>query len=291
MKFVALPALLALSFSANAAFIVDTNANAEALAQNLLGSGITLVGVSTYTGSSQAAGTFTGFTTGTYTNPVTGVTGKVDINSGIVLSTGRVSDIARTFDGGANSELYTAGDAALSDIAGYNTNDAAILEFSFIPDKDQLFFQFVFASTEYPEWVNSSYNDVFGFFVNGNNIAVLPDGTTPITINSINVGKPTGTAASNPQFFTNYSQAGVTPYNLGGSTILLTATANVRANEVNTFRVAIADASDYALDSAVFLGAGSFSTEEPPPVGEVPEPSTYALVGLGLAAVAYSKRK
>jgi hypothetical protein len=72
-------------------------------------------------------------------------------------------------------------------------------------------FQYVFSSEEYSDFSNTSFNDVFVFFVNGVNIAVVP-----------------GT------------------------------------------KLAIADASDHILDSAVFLRAQSFISGSPTPM---PSPS------------------
>jgi len=55
--------------------------------------------------------------------------------------------------------------------AGFQTFDASILEFDFIPQSDTLKFNYIFGSEEYPEYVNSGYNDVFGFFISGPGIA------------------------------------------------------------------------------------------------------------------------
>ncbi len=47
--------------------------------------------------------------------------------------------------------------------------------------------------------VNSSFNDVFGFFVNGTNFALLPGTTTPVSINNVNNGFISGgNAGSGP---------------------------------------------------------------------------------------------
>ena len=70
-------------------------------------------------------------------------------------------------------------------VPGYYTYDATVLEFDFKPTKNVIRIQYVFSSDEYNEYVGSKYNDVFGFFVNGKNIAKLPDSTN-VTINNIN---------------------------------------------------------------------------------------------------------
>ena len=48
-----------------------------------------------------------------------------------------------------------------------STEDAAILEFDFVPSSDTVTFNYVFASEEYLDFVNSSYNDVFAFLISG----------------------------------------------------------------------------------------------------------------------------
>jgi large repetitive protein len=243
-------------------FSVTPSTNATTLAQSIVGTGVTLVGTPTLTGMTGQAGLFDAFTTGPFQNPVTNATGNVSIPRGVILSSGLVQNATGSYLGGADADLGGAGDTALSGIAGFATQDAVSLEFSFIPDSNEIFIEYLFASTEYPGFVNSSFNDVFAFFVNGVNVALVAGTNDPVTINKINAGNPVGTGVTNPQFFTQYSTSN-TPFNYGGATVLLTARATVTKGVVNTFRFAIADASDGSLDSAVMIGAGKFTTINP----------------------------
>ena len=152
-----------------------TSTDAAALAGSLIGSGITLVGGSaTLTGTATQQGTFTGGS------------GILPFDSGVILTTGLASNAAgpNTSEGASFSQ-NTAGNANLTTLAGQPTFDANVLSFSFIPTTDVASFQFVFASEEYHEFVDL-FNDVFGFYLNGTNIALVPGTATPITINTIN---------------------------------------------------------------------------------------------------------
>jgi len=106
---------------------------------------------------------------------------------------------------------------------------------------------------------------VFAFFLNGQNVALLPNTSTAVAINTVNNGNSgTGEPASNPQFFVdNYTNAQL-QIQLDGLTTVLTVTAIVNVGQVNHIKLAIADASDTALDSAVFIQAGSFSAPKEP---------------------------
>ena len=46
-------------------------------------------------------------------------------------------------------------------------NDLCVLGFDFIPESDTIVFNYSFGSEEYTSWVNTQYNDVFGFFISG----------------------------------------------------------------------------------------------------------------------------
>src|SRR5262249_36262721 len=136
---------------------------------------------------------------------------------------------------------------------GFDTLDATVLEFDFVPSFSTLTFRYVFSSEEYNEYANSDYNDTFAFFVNGVNRALIPDTNTPVSINTINGGEPFGTDSQNPQFFRNNeidTDGGPTiDTEMDGLTIVLTVTAPVNPNVTNHIKLAIADGQDDDFDS------------------------------------------
>lgn len=230
------------------------------------GGGVAISNV-TYTGANVAAGKFSG--------GGTGATGIIGFDDGIILSTG---DIANAIGPNTIPDKTTnngqPGDADLDTlIPGYQTFDAAVLEFDFVPQGNVVTFNYVFGSEEYNEYVNSQFNNVFGFFLNGQNIALIPATTTPVAINNVNNGNlcPASPSfppfASNPGYFrindlTAPPDCTFTPGSidtqLDGLTVVLPATANVQRGQTNHIRLAIADAGDSILDSDVFIQAGSF---------------------------------
>lgn len=257
--------------------------DAMALAQALVGNGITVVSAS-LTGANNQQGTFTGGT------------GILPFDSGVLLTSGSINNVpGPNNQSGAGTNLGTSGDANLNGlIPGYSTYDANLLTFTFIPTNNIISFQYVFGSEEYNYYVNSSYNDVFGFFLNGVNIALIPGTSTPVSINNVN-------CESNPQYYYNSD-----PFNpnlhgcIGTPTVLdmqyngfagiktvLYAEGAVNPNVENTITLAIADAGDHVLDSGVFLKGGSFKPEPPP---TVPEPASLLLVGAGLLAIRRFKK-
>lgn len=220
------------------------------LAQMLAGAGIA-VSNATYSGADSAAGKFSGGA------------GIVGLASGIILSTGIVRNvIGPNSVSGMTAQNNTAGDPELDELSGEGnpTEDAAILSFDFVPDGTTVTFKYVFASDEYNDYVNTPYNDVFAFYVNGENCALVGDPAVPVTINTINNGNPFGIPpVSNPSLYRNNDFDGGATINteMDGLTTVLTCTAAVKPGVKNTMRLAIADASDPDYDSNVFLGAGS----------------------------------
>lgn len=233
----------------------------------------------------------------------------IGIDQGIILTTGKavnalgpngnagefevsgVGNPTPEINFGASTDNNRPGDSQLSSIVGATTFDATILQFDFIaPTAGTIAFNYVFASEEYIDYENTEFNDIFGFFLNGNNIALLPVAGTPaVSINTVN-------SVNNSSFFNqNISvpgPAGPSPFNIeydGFTNVLVTLNASVVAGN-NTIRLALADTSDRVLDSAVFLEKGSFRFQEAPPA-TIPEPiSVLGLLTVG-AFFLQSRRK
>jgi len=216
---------------------------------------------------------------------------NVGIGSGIILASGDVEvAIGPNDQGGAGlgGGNFGSGDVDLSTLSTFSTNDAAILEFDFVPTRDWLEFRYVFGSEEYNEYVCGSVNDAFGFFLSGPgilgpyannavNLAVIPDAldpaqTLPVTINTVNNGQAgsLGTASNCIQvspnwnlnaayFVDNENNADPNSVQMDGMTVVLTASAPVQCGETHHIKIAIADAGDTAFDSVVFLEGGSFT--------------------------------
>ncbi len=254
------------------ALTITPTSDSTTLVDNLLGSGISVIS-SAFTGASGSAGLFSG------------AGGAIGINSGIILTSGQADLAVGPNNSGSAGQNNGFGGSATLDalIPGYSTNDAAILDIVFTSDTGNLFFNFVFASEEYNEYVGSVYNDVFGFFLDGVNIALLPNGS-PVSINNVNLG-------ANPSYYINNSGV-LAPVDLqyDGFTTVLTAQALGLSAGEHIISLQIADAGDFILDSGIFLQGGSFSADQPNP-NPVPEPSTLLLVGAGLVGLLRLRRK
>lgn len=241
--------------------VIDTDdVDATTLSENLVGSGVTILS-STLVCPDGAAAFFTN-----------GETTNIGLSEGILLSTGQaVSAIGPNTSGSTTTNWGEPGDSDLAAlVAPFPTFDACYLEITLIPSGDVVEFTYVFASEEYNEYVCSVFNDVFAFFVDGPgadhvNIAVLPDGETPVTINTVNNGNigSNGNASNcseddlaNSDFFVD--NIGGTTIEYDGFTVPLTATLAVTPGETYTFKLAIADVGDGTLDSGVFVEAQSF---------------------------------
>ncbi|MBC8355867.1 MAG: choice-of-anchor L domain-containing protein [Planctomycetes bacterium] len=235
--------------------VTSTSIDGNALRDALLGPGVTAIGNATLIGGPTSAGFFSGGSTG------------IGIESGIILSNGNAP-----FASGPNISDFSTGIASLqpdADLdAAFNvaTTDTTYLQFDFSSDSSELFFNYVFASEEYNEFANSAFNDVFGFFLDGQNIALLPGTTTQVSINTVNGGGPIfGLNPQNPQFYVNNdpSNAGLFLNEVGydGFTVRLTAQVTNLAPGPHTIKLAVSDVVDTALDSGIFLETGSFSNE------------------------------
>ena len=235
------------------------NLTPEDLVNMLIGPGVTVTNV-TFTGANCAVGTFTGGS------------GIIGFESGIILSSGDIGLVRgpNTYDD-TSWDNGLPGDEDLEElIPGFTTYDASVLEFDFTCESGaELQFQYILTSEEYNEWVFQYYNDVFGFFLNGVNIAVVP-GTdnTPVSIDNINCGNPYDPPndGNNCNLFINNDlsdNGGYINTEMDGLTLVFTATESISAGQQNHIKLAIADAGDRVLDSNMFLVANSFTCALP----------------------------
>jgi len=235
---------------------VTSDITPEEMVEILIGSGLSYDNV-VYTGNNVSRGTFWG-------GP-----GSIGVSDGIILTSGNV-DIAPgpNNSGSAGMNANQPGDPDLDEIAGVATYDACVLEFDFIPEYANIWFQYVFCSEEYHEYVGQ-FNDAFGFFISGpgisgpysynsENIARIPLTSIPVSINTVNCGNPynCATSCTNCQFFRNNSQYYFIQYD--AYTTVLTAWAEVEPMQTYHIKLAIGDGIDHAYDSGTFLQASSF---------------------------------
>ncbi|MBC7695601.1 MAG: choice-of-anchor L domain-containing protein [Burkholderiales bacterium] len=252
--------------SLKAQIITSTLTPTQYVQNVLLGGGVTASNV-TFTGLPRMIASFT----------APAIT-NLGLNRGVYLTTGSNGKISTEQGADGPSSLFQSvdqnqpGDASLDLLTTAGTQDAAILEFDFIPQSDTVKFRYVFGSEEYNEFVNTTYNDVFAFILSGisttlvpTNIALIPGSTTPITINNVNNGNSNGASTGPCSNCTYYrdNDGGSIDCVYDGLTIVLTAKKKVICGETYHIKIAIADAGDGAYDSGVFLEAGSFSSVPP----------------------------
>jgi hypothetical protein len=233
-----------------------------------------------FTGADKAGGAFSGGSD------------IIGIENGIILSSGQVIDVKdRNEEPNRTTAFFNSGDDDLSALVdGRDTFDAAILEFDFeAPENAKgVRFDYVFGSEEYNEYIGWSYNDVFAFWINGINCAVVdnPEDTNktlPVSVNTINNGKP-GREPKNPELYINndpsqpdstgetVSEDELAETTMDGFTIVLSCEGEIEPDTTNTMRLAIADTSDYIYDSWVFIAAKSLETIPDPNIKPEPEP-------------------
>lgn len=229
--------------------------NAQQLAEFLAGPNITVTNavlsegntpISTLS-SASAAGTFAG------------VSSDIGFDSGVILSSGNITEAPGPNNlGFVGANLGYSGTAQMNALAGTNTFDAITLEFDFEVQSSFIQFNYVFASEEYPEFAppnNSSYNDVFAFYISGpgivgeQNIALVPNSTNPVTINNIN-------PVTNSQYYID-NAGGLDIQFDGFTTILEASRSNLTACEVYHLKLVVTDAGDASYSSAVFLQENS----------------------------------
>lgn len=229
---------------------------------------------------------------------------NLGIDSGIVISSGDVNDIppggnqpnVGQYSGPGDNDLLTIAQSVTTNPQASqitSTQDAAALEFDFIPVGDTIEFRFVFASEEYTTYINTKYNDIFAFFLSGPgisgpyasptgfpngsiNLAQVPNTTTPITISSIHPGL-------NSQYY--ISNTSETSHDFNGFTTVLTIKYAVQCGQLYHFKFAIADCQDDYLDTGVFIEAGSLASSGVSIQANTPLPNNTIIESCGDAEI------
>ena len=235
---------------AHAQLDVTTGYTAMQLAEELVGTGIEIVGAELDC-PTLASGLFDC------------IDCNLGIDSGFVLTTGRATNAEGPNNSGSlGYNNGTSGDPDLNALPGVGTTyDACVLEIDIIPECDTVSFDYAFGSEEYNEFVGS-INDAFAFWISGPgivgavNIALIPGTTLPVTIDNVNLtsysmfyNNNTGVPAGDP-YYIQYD----------GFTTVLTAISAVIPGETYHLKLAIGDEADHIYDSGVFLRANSLST-------------------------------
>jgi gliding motility-associated-like protein len=194
------------------------------------------------------------------------------IADGVLLTTGVGAVAVGPNSAGGESNAIgtlTVTDPDMISIAAANVTNGIVIEFDFVATGNQLEFNYIFGSEEYPEFAppnSSAFNDVFGFFLSGAglagpftngavNLATIPGTTTPVSINNVN-------AITNNAYYQNNGGglAYGTAIEYDGTTTLLTAFSELICGETYHIKLGVANVGDQGWDSGVFIEGGSFTT-------------------------------
>ena len=193
---------------------------------------------------------------------------NVGIDSGIALTSGSLINAVGPNNLGSASVAngYDGDDDLDALLPGYLTYDACYIEFDMTVAADTVRIDYVFGSEEYLEFVGTSFNDVFAFWVSGPgipdpvNIATIPGTDLPVAINNVN-------STSYPEYYVVNGDGSSDPYasdssyiQYDGLTVVLTGEIAVTAGETYHMKIAVADAGDMIFDTGVFMRTGSLGS-------------------------------
>lgn len=245
----------------------DTSATSLASAVTAGASGLTV------TGATLSAHTQDPWvSSGTFTN----ASNTYGIGSGIVLSTGNVLDYGdgpSTQDGNSSDfgiAATTAQEALLDPITGgtFDHYDVTQVDLTFNSSTGNVFFLVTWGTEEYPEFIDSTFIDAFGLYLNGVNIAT--SGGQPINVDHPDMKGLAGTELD------GILAPGNNPVMLFSGSVLPTG---------NTLTFIIADSGDDILDATAYIS--SLSGTNP-----IPVPAAVWLLGSGiLAMLGFARRK
>ena len=259
-------------------FKADPNPNShmsvQKLLQSMVGDGVVLKSYSiTKTSSDEAFGFFED------------KKARLGMSKGLVMTTGGIAGLSsKNMSGSTSNNTHanaegrgtkmdqSSGCVDLEKLLekGKKTYDACVIELDVVPTADSISFNYVFGSEEYDEYVGSEYNDVFAFFISGEgikdvqNLAVVPNTKTPVSVNNINGGSNNSyarKASTNSAFYVS-NLDGNMGLEYDGMTKLMEIRQAVIPYKTYHIKLAIADVGDNAYDSGVLLEGRSIVSYE-----------------------------
>ncbi|WP_375559446.1 choice-of-anchor L domain-containing protein [Bernardetia sp. OM2101] len=185
----------------------------------------------------------------------------IEIIEGVVMTTGHAENAIGPNNSPSITHVWsndTTADKDLMKSAGKDALlfDPCIMEFDIEINADTLIVEYVFASEEYPEFLD--YHDIFGIYIsqegskNAKNIAFVPNSTLPVSVGNINH------ITNNDYYIANSWDKDLylfKAWQYDGFSTLLEAKILLERGKKYHIKIAIADFGDPFFDSAVFLKA------------------------------------
>lgn len=250
------------SFNSFAQLSINESVTKDSLARLITGNGIAISNVTVQCNTTSSGRGYGSYIAGT---------NSIGLNTGLLLTTGRASDAKGPNNHGGktsseNSELNN-NDTYKKLLENYASNktvkEYCLYSFDIVPQGDSIMFDYTFASEEYNEYVDSDYNDVFGFFISGpgivgetgaggrRNIAKIPNTNIPVSINTVNNGVNNNSCTNCAYYQNNPNNSAYLQYD--GHTKNLTAYSKVIPCSTYKLELIVADCGDKEYDSGVFI--------------------------------------
>ena len=221
---------------------------------------------------------------------------NLQMDSGVVMTTGNVSVAPGPNNSGSSSSPVTGyyTDNTLGTWTGFSVTGCSTLDFDFVSISPFMSVNYCFGSEEYPEFVCTSYNDVFAFLITGPdpttgesttwNAAIIPHTVSTahpngieVTVNSVNqgVGKTGGTGCYytyTDYYVVNHQLSPTGGPNVDGGpnnapgveydgfTQKLSASAMLLPCTQYHMHISVCNVGDNSYDSGVFLEKGSLNS-------------------------------
>ena len=163
----------------------------------------------------------------------------------------------------ARPALPSSGDADFDADFGVTSRDTTVLEFdvqlSQAGPTAALYLNFVFASEEYSESVNTGFSDAVAIFVDGENMALVPASTDRVSVDTVHGGHATNRGYFNDNPPRSSSEAGQQFGYDGYTDMFVARKEGLDTSTTHRVKIVIGDVGDQTGDSAVFIEAGSLA--------------------------------